>query len=240
MVLSANRNHTIQLVYSGPLGSGKTTNLRRLAACLPDRFRSRLLTVDSPVNQAGAATEHSSPEPTHFFDLLPIVLDTDAGRLKLRLVAVPGDFMYEPTRRLLLRSADGVVFVADSSLTSEENQHSFSDLRSSLRENGRAPDSMPLVIQLNKTDLDGGLTSMAIAQALPGTRGDVAVVPACAERGVGVAETLLHLMRMVWPTVMHERESLAGLGLDLPQLLVLLRRRLQLPDDDVHRGGAQP
>ena len=140
----------------------------------------------------------------------------------------------------MLGSADGVVFVADSSLTTEENQHSFSDLRSSLRENGRAPDSMPLVIQLNKTDLDGGLTSMAVAQALPGTRGDVAGVPACAERGVGVAETLLHLVRMVWPTVMHERESLAGLGRDLPQLLALLRRRLQLPDDDVQRGGAQP
>jgi GTPase SAR1 family protein len=137
MAPPANRNHTVQLVYIGPLGSGKTTNLRRLAARLPDRFRSRLLVVDSPVGRHGCDHESLQLASTHFFDLLPIVLDIEGGPLKLRIVAVPGHFMYEPTRRLLLRSADGVVFVADSSLLPEENQQSFADLRSSLRENGR-------------------------------------------------------------------------------------------------------
>lgn len=232
MAPPANRNHTVQLVYIGPLGSGKTTNLRRLAARLPDRFRSRLLVVDSPVGRHGYDQEPLQLASTHFFDLLPIVLDIEGGPLKLRIVAVPGHFMYEPTRRLLLRSADGVVFVADSSLLPEENQQSFADLRSSLRENGRAPDSIPLVIQLNKTDVGEPLTGLPFLQSLPIGRSDVEVIPACAERGVGVVDTLLQLMRQVWPAVLHERESLAELSLDMPQLLELLRRRLQL------RGGS--
>lgn len=234
MVSLANRNHTIQLVYCGPFGSGKTTNLRRLAAWLPDRFRSRLLTVDSPVRRS--AGDDSS---THCFDLLPIVIDTDQGRLKLRLLSVPGNLMYEPTRRLLLRGADGVVFVADGTLPAEENQQSFAELRSSLRENGRAPDSMPLVIQLNKSDVSAQRTSVEQAQTLSGTRSDVAVIAACAERGTGVAPTLLHLMRMVWPTALHEHESLASLGIDLPQLLSRLRQRLHVRDDEPP-GGHTP
>lgn len=234
MVSLANRNHTIQLVYCGPFGSGKTTNLRRLAAWLPDRFRSRLLTVDSPVRRS--AGDDSS---THCFDLLPIVIDTDLGRLKLRLLSVPGNLMYEPTRRLLLRGADGVVFVADGTLPAEDNQQSFAELRTSLRENGRAPDSMPLVIQLNKSDVSAQRTSVEQAQTLSGTRSDVAVIPSCAERGAGVAPTLLHLMRMVWPTALHEHESLASLGIDLPQLLSRLRQRLHVRDDEP-QGGHTP
>lgn len=221
-----NRNHTVQIVYCGPLGSGKTTNLRRLAARLPDRFRSRLLVVDSPTDDCAWGPDQTAAQSSHFFDLLPIVLDGEGGRLKLRLIAVPGHFMYEPTRRLLLRSADGVVFVADSTLPVQENQASFVELRSSLRENGRAPDSMPLVVQLNKTD-GVAQTGLAAAQLLAHGRGDVAVIPACAERGVGVVETLVHLLRLVWPTVLHEREPLASLGLDLPMLLDLIRQRLQ-------------
>lgn len=223
-----NRNHTVQIVYCGPLGSGKTTNLRRLAARLLDRFRSRLMIVDSPTGTGDPAADLSAHQSSHFFDLLPIVLDGDGGRLKLRLIAVPGHFMYEPTRRLLLRSADGVVFVADSNLPFEENHASFAELRSSLRENGRAPDSMPLVVQWNKSDDAGSGTGLLAAQRLLHGRSDVAVIPACADRGVGVVETLLHLVRLVWPTAMHERESLASLGLDLPLLLDLLRQRLQV------------
>jgi signal recognition particle receptor subunit beta len=225
----ANRNHTIQLVYCGPLGSGKTTNLRRLAARLPDRFRSRLLVVDSPVGTCDYALDRTERGSTHFVDLLPIVLDIEGGPLKLRLLAVPGHYMYEPTRRLLLRSADGVIFVADSTLSLAENQQSFADLRSSLRENGRAPDSMPLVIQLNKTDLDGQQRiGLRQAQSLSSGRTDVEVIPASAEHGAGVVETLLQLMRLLWPAVLHDRESLAALALDLPQLLELLRQRLQV------------
>lgn len=233
-----NRNHIVQIVYCGPLGSGKTTNLRRLASRLPDRFRSRLLLVDSPTGNDDCAPEKSSYKTSHFFDLLPIVLDGEHGRLKLRIIATPGHFMYEPTRRLLLRSADGVVFVADSTLSVEENAASFAELRSSLRENGRAPDSMPMVMQLNKTDGRCATTDLSAAQRLPMGRSDVAVIPACAERGVGVVDTLLHLMRLLWPTVMHERESLALLGLDLSQLLDVLRQRLQFREPG--REGATP
>ncbi len=233
-----NRNHIVQIVYCGPLGSGKTTNLRRLAARLPDRFRSRLLVVDSPTGNDDCAPDKSGHLTSHFFDLLPLVIDGEHGRLKLRIIAAPGHFMYEPTRRLLLRSADGVVFVADSTLPVEENAASFAELRGSLRENGRAPDSMPMVMQLNKTDCASTATDLAAAQQLPIGRSDVAVIPACAERGVGVVDTLIHLMRLVWPTVLHERESLAMLGLDLSLLLDVLRQRLQVREPG--REGARP
>jgi hypothetical protein len=98
---------------------------------------------------------------------------------------------------------------------------------------------MPLVIQLNKSDASAPKTSVEQAQALCCERSDVAVIPACAERGTGVAQTVLHLMRMVWPTALHEHESLASLGLDLPQMLGRLRLRLQVRDDEL-LGGDTP
>ena len=52
---------------------------------------------------------------TLFFDFLPLDLGSVRGfRTRFHLYTVPGQVFYEASRRLILKGADGVVFVADS------------------------------------------------------------------------------------------------------------------------------
>ena len=52
---------------------------------------------------------------TLFFDFLPLDLGTVRGfKTRFHLYTVPGQVFYEASRKLILKGADGVVFVADS------------------------------------------------------------------------------------------------------------------------------
>ena len=52
------------------------------------------------------------------------------------------------------------------------------------------------------------------------------IVPAIAKAGVGVIETVLRLVSVVWPALVHEHEVLAASELDLATLLRELARTL--------------
>ncbi|HRI50246.1 MAG TPA: GTPase domain-containing protein [Pseudomonadota bacterium] len=221
----------IKLVFCGPFGSGKTTNLNQLYSRLNDRYRSRMLSLDPTQTTDAELLYHTRPvdadhRPTMFFDLLPIVLSIAGVRVVLRLLAGPGHVMHDHTRRLLLRGADGIAFVADSQLPPEENEQALIGVRTNLRDNGLAPDTLPLVIQLNKGERPTALTDAAAAKRLLGHRADVHIVPAIAKAGVGVIETVLRLVSVVWPALVHEHEVLAASELDLATLLRELARTL--------------
>src|SRR5713101_5335959 len=52
---------------------------------------------------------------TLFFDFLPLDLGTVRGfKTRFHLYTVPGQVFYEASRKLILKGADGVIFVADS------------------------------------------------------------------------------------------------------------------------------
>jgi len=221
----------IKLVFCGPFGSGKTTNLHQLHARLNDRYRSRMLSLDPTQTTDAELLYHTRPldadhRPTMFFDLLPIVLSIAGVRVVLRLLAGPGHMMHDHTRRLLLRGADGIVFVADSQLAPEQNEQALIGVRTNLRDNGLAPDTLPMVIQLNKGEQKSALTDATAAKRLLGHRADVHIVPAIAKAGVGVIETVLQLLTVVWPALVHEHEVLAASELDLATLLRELGRTL--------------
>lgn len=221
----------IKIVFCGPFGSGKTTNLHQLYARLNDRYRSRMLSLDPTQTTDAELLYHTRPvdadhRPTMFFDLLPIVLHLAGVRVVLRLLAGPGHVMHDHTRRLLLRGADGIVFVADSQRPPEENEQALIGVRTNLRDNGLAPDTLPMVIQLNKGELKAVKTDAAAARRLLGHRADIHLVPASAKAGVGVVETLLRLLTVVWPALLHEHDVLAASELDLAALLRELGRNL--------------
>lgn len=221
----------IKLVFCGPFGSGKTTNLHQLYARLNDRYRSRMLSLDPTQTTDAELLYHTRPvdadhRPTMFFDLLPIVVHLAGVRVVLRLLAGPGHAMHDHTRRLLLRGADGIVFVADSRLAPEENEQALIGVRTNLRDNGLAPDTLPIVIQLNKSERQDVKTDAAAAKRLLGHRADIHIVPAIAKAGAGVVETLLRLLTVVWPALLHEHDVLAASGLDLAALLRELGRSL--------------
>src|SRR3970040_2906498 len=97
------RSVRVKRVYSGPAVGGKTTNLKVLHERALGTRRGQFVSVNS------------TQDRTILCDLLPLRSGGFRGYdLKLRLVAVPGQAMYSTTRRVVVKGADGVVFVANS------------------------------------------------------------------------------------------------------------------------------
>ncbi|NJK88824.1 MAG: GTPase domain-containing protein [Myxococcales bacterium] len=167
-----------KIVYYGPGRCGKTTNLQQIHAKMRPETRSDLLSV---------ATE---TDRTIYFDLLPLNLGTISGmKFMVRLFTVPGQVYYSETRKLVLKGADGIVFVADSqNHMMDENRQSLADLKANLGVNGLDYSTIPLVMQWNKRDLPQ-LISEAELDATLNERG-VKALPAVAAKGNGVLETL--------------------------------------------------
>lgn len=180
------RELTIKLIYYGPALSGKTTNLQAIHKLLSPERRSRLMTLET------------RDDRTLFFDLLPISFNTESGlQIRIKLFTVPGQVIHVSTRRLVLQSADGVAFIADSQMSeARSNQESFLDLRRNLRENGFDAAKMPIVIQYNKRDLPNIRSEEEIRKMQ--SKGIEPIYLAIATRGVGVPETLLGLIRATW------------------------------------------
>jgi len=94
---------TAKVVYYGPGLCGKTTNLQWIHEKTPIKNKGKMLSL---------ATE---ADRTLFFDFLPIDLGTIRGmKTRIQLYTVPGQVFYNATRRMVLKGADCVVFVADS------------------------------------------------------------------------------------------------------------------------------
>src|SRR5688500_20140123 len=99
----ATKEITAKIVYYGPRLSGKTTNLQFVYESLPTSNKSKMLSLATKTDR------------TLFFDFLPLDLGKIRGmRTKLQLYTVPGQVYYNSTRQLVLKGADGIVFVAGS------------------------------------------------------------------------------------------------------------------------------
>jgi signal recognition particle receptor subunit beta len=67
-------------------------------------------------------------------------------KTRFLLDTVPGQVFYNATRKLVLKGADAIVFVADSEVGKmEENKESLANLRANLAEYGLSLDSIPWV-----------------------------------------------------------------------------------------------
>lgn len=91
-----------------------------------------------------------------FFDFLPLNAVVIKGFVtKFQLYTVPGQVIYNATRQLVLRSVDGMIFVADSQWEKmEENVESFKNLEDNLAKQNISIDEIPYVLQYNKRDLE--------------------------------------------------------------------------------------
>jgi len=139
----ANREVVLKVVYSGPALSGKTTNLEKLHAMLPNKESRQLLIVPT------------ANERTLFFDFLNVA-DMLEGNFKARchVYTVPGQVIYKEARKVVLRGADGIVMVYDSQATAKmANKAALEELIGFLSEQGQDPNTLPIIIQYNKRDL---------------------------------------------------------------------------------------
>jgi small GTP-binding protein len=177
---------TAKVVYYGAGLCGKTTNLQWIHEQLPIKNKGKMLSL---------ATE---ADRTLFFDFLPIELGTIRGmKTRVQLYTVPGQVFYNATRRMVLKGADCVVFVADSQdAMIEANADAMKNLRENLVANELDPDTIPLVIQYNKRDLPNASSLDDLNKAL-NTRG-VPFVEASAKSGKGVEDTLKVATQLVF------------------------------------------
>ncbi|MCB0355965.1 MAG: gliding-motility protein MglA, partial [Bdellovibrionales bacterium] len=92
-----------KIVYYGPSLSGKTTNVQYIFHKSNGEEKSQLTELPSDL------------ERTLFFDFLPLEVGEIRGfKTRFHLYSVPGQVVYDASRKLILKGLDGVVFVADS------------------------------------------------------------------------------------------------------------------------------
>jgi signal recognition particle receptor subunit beta len=177
---------TIKIVYYGPGLGGKTTNLQYLHFILDPNKRSRLVSLPTETDR------------TLFFDLLPV----DLGKMRdfsirFQLYTVPGQVRYNATRKIVLRGADAVVFVADSQREmKEQNIESFKNMRENLIANNIDPDKVPILFQYNKRDLTNILSIDELNKDL-NEKGEYDYVEAIATDGVGVEESFQNIKNLI-------------------------------------------
>lgn len=131
-----------KIVYYGPAQSGKTTSLQYLFDKTKGKSKADLM-------------RQESNERTLFFDFMPLFLsEVDGFKTRFHLYTVPGQVLYEDSRKLILKGVDGIVFVADSSVDQmESNLRALENLKTNLTEQSISIEKVPIVIQYNKRDL---------------------------------------------------------------------------------------
>lgn len=167
-----------KIVYYGPSLGGKTTNIQWVYHKSTGQDKSELIELPSDV------------ERTLFFDFLPL----NIGKIRdmntrFHLYSVPGQVVYENSRRQILKGIDGIVFVADSQEERmEENIQSLKNLEKNLELQGYDINEIPMVIQYNKRDLPNAVPLAEMRNAL--NRFNAPDFEGCAREGAGVFESL--------------------------------------------------
>jgi hypothetical protein len=176
-----------KIVYYGPGTAGKTANLQYVHRCLPDANKGNIISLAT------------GDDRTIFFDFLPVSGFTVRGfETRFQLYTVPGQVHYNMTRRLVLRGADGVVFVADSQFERlRENVESWRNLEENLRQYESSLDEIPCVIQYNKRDLPSAAPVDYLEYVLNRRSPRGPFFEAVATDGKGVFDTLNTISRMV-------------------------------------------
>jgi signal recognition particle receptor subunit beta len=182
------REIVCKIVYAGPAYSGKTTSLEWIAGQAGKSDGRKVVSV---------ATEG---ERTLFFDFFALDLGRVGGyTVRLQLFTVPGQPKYEAARRIVLRGADAVIFVADSQRARMmDNVQALTALEQALLDEGFAPGEAPLVLQYNKQDLrDSGTLSSTIDMDCLLNPANHPRVLTDALHGTGIQDALRDAVRLV-------------------------------------------
>ena len=189
LINQATKELQVKIVYYGPGMCGKTTNLVQV--------HDHVQTAQG--NKGKLISLATNSDRTLFFDFLPIEAMAIKGfKTKFQLYTVPGQVIYNTTRQLVLRGADGIVFVADSQYEKmPENVESFQNLQDNLRTLKLNLDEIPHVLQFNKRDLPNAAPVEYMEFLLNNREVQVPTFSATAHRCEGVFETLNMITRML-------------------------------------------
>jgi signal recognition particle receptor subunit beta len=186
-----------KIVYYGPARCGKTTNLEYIHQAYTKQVKGEMVSINTDGDR------------TLFFDFLPLELGKLKGcDVRVQLYTVFGQVRYASTRKLVLRGADGIVFVADSlEVRREKNILSLKDLHENLKEYNSSVFKIPLVMQYNKRDLgDNEVPIMPVEKMEYDLNRQLKVpyFPGSALRGDGVGKTLHACLKLVLKSIQKE------------------------------------
>lgn len=186
----ASREINSKIVYYGPGLGGKTTNIKYIYSKLNPAIKGRLISLATELDR------------TLFFDFLPVDLGTIKGfKTRFHLYTVPGQVFYNASRKLILKGADGIIFVADSQIERfDENIESFQNMEDNLQTYNLSLEKIPLIIQYNKRDLPN-ITSVEELQKAINPQNKYPYFEAVATQGIGVFETLKESCKRVLITL---------------------------------------
>ncbi|MBV2169255.1 MAG: gliding-motility protein MglA [Bdellovibrio sp.] len=167
-----------KVVYYGPSLGGKTTNIQWVYQKTAEDQKSKLVALNTDI------------ERTLFFDFLPLnVGDIRGFKTRFHLYTVPGQVVYDASRKLILKGLDGVIFVADSQIERmDENLESLRNLERNLEQQGYDIREVPLIMQYNKRDLPNVASLAELRSAL--NPYNAPEIEGCASEGKGVFESL--------------------------------------------------
>ena len=189
----------VKVVYYGPGRCGKTTNLLYVNEKMSAQFMGKMISIDT------------RGDKTLFFDFLPLSL----GKIKdfsirVQLYTVPGQVLYNESRKMVLKGVDGVVFVADSmEVQQASNKESLQNLRENLADDKLDLDELPLVLQFNKRDLEGSVIPVLSKGTMEEDLNSMLKTPApvmmaSALQGTGVFDTLREVSKITIKSVHHK------------------------------------
>ncbi|NLI33846.1 MAG: GTPase domain-containing protein [Deltaproteobacteria bacterium] len=186
-----------KLVYYGPGRGGKTTNVLHIHKTMSRQICGKIVTIDTKGDR------------TLFFDFLPLSIGKVMGlSVRIQLYTVPGQVLYNDTRKLVLRGVDGVVFVADSlKVQQQQNIESLRNLVENLKDEKISVHDIPLVLQYNKRDLaSSSIPILSHDEMEHDLNRDLGVpsFPASALKGDGVYETLREVSKKMIRRVTHK------------------------------------
>jgi len=186
-----------KIVYYGPGRCGKTTNLEYIHKAFKNQVKGDMVSINTDGDR------------TLFFDFLPLELGKLKGcDVRVQLYTVPGQVRYASTRKLVLRGADGIIFVADSlEVRREKNMLALKDLQQNLKEYNVSIFKVPLVMQYNKRDLtDANITLMPLEKMQQDLNRQLKApaFPGSALKGDGVGKTLNSCMKLVLKSIQNE------------------------------------
>jgi hypothetical protein len=186
-----------KVVYYGPARCGKTTNLEYIHKAFKKQVKGNMVSINTDGDR------------TLFFDFLPLELGQLMGcDVRVQLYTVPGQVRYSSTRKLVLRGADGIIFVADSlEVRREKNMVALKDLQQNLREYDINIFEVPLVMQFNKRDLkDANIELMPLEKMQQDLNRQLKVpaFPGSALSGDGVGGTLNACLKLVLKALQKE------------------------------------
>lgn len=221
----------IRILYDGPPLAGKTTSLKALHQVLAARRRSDLFT---PGEIDGR---------TIYFDWMDYLGGWFEGQqVRCQMVSAPGQRSLVERRKLLLRDADVVVFVCESTPTGmEAAQSHYAELRALL---GDADPRIPVVMQANKQDLPEALGIDEIRDRFASQSG-LAIFESSASGGRGVREAFTFAVRLALDRVRElSKKNLLRVGepraRDGASLLEWMEREEAESDDTAPIEGDWP